>query len=297
MTNNRYAVIVNPSGGNRRALAVWKQIEPTFVDAGAEVVVYQTEYAGHGRILAQSLDLERQDAICIVGGDGTIHEVVNGLLSRKDQVRTDLGFIPAGTGNTLHDHLGCSDAIRAAEAILRGKTRALDVVRLTTHGQCVYCVNIIGWGAIADISHMAERLRILGKARYSAATLCQICQPKMRRAKLMLDGQGCEDEFLLVIACNTKKTGTGMMLAPHAEINDGKIDVVVLRRASRWQMIQLFRAIFDGSHLSLPFVEYYQVRSFGIDSGTCDTLNLDGELAGTTPFTAVVMPQALNVFA
>lgn len=68
------------------------------------------------------------------------------------------------------------------------------------------------------------------------------------------------------------------------------------RRASRWQMIQLFRTIFDGSHLSLPFVEYYQVRSFGIDSGTCDTFNLDSELTGTTPFTAEVMPRILHVF-
>lgn len=75
MTNKRYAVIVNPSGGNRRVLAVWKQIEPTFADVGAEVVVYQTQYAGHGSVLAQSLDLESHEAICVVGGDGTIHEV------------------------------------------------------------------------------------------------------------------------------------------------------------------------------------------------------------------------------
>ncbi|TWU27862.1 diacylglycerol/lipid kinase family protein [Bythopirellula polymerisocia] len=297
MTIKRYAVIMNPYGGNGRASAVWEQVAPLFANSGVETVVYATENQGHGRVLAQTLDPLTHDAICIVGGDGTVHEVANGLLAREDQARFDLGFIPAGTGNTLHDHLGLRDAEQAAKTILRGMTRAIDVVRLTTQGEPVYCVNIVGWGAISDIASLAERFRPLGKLRYSAATLCQICRPRLRKAKLTLDGMMSQDEFLLVIACNTKKTGTGMMIAPRAEIDDGKIDVVVLRRASRWQMSQLFRAIFDGSHLSLPFVEYHQVRSFGIDSETCDTLNLDGELTGTTPFSAEVLPRVLNVFA
>ncbi len=297
MKNKRFAIIVNPFGGNRRALEVWQEIAPMFSAAGATTEVFQTEHSGHGQTLAETLDPDTFDAICIVGGDGTIHEVVNGLFASGNHSRFTLGFIPAGTGNTLHDHLGCGNAIHAAETILRGKTQALDVVKVTTQGQSEYCVNIVGWGAIADIARRADQFRFLGKFRYSAATLLQIARPRLRRATLTLDGEASDDEFLLVIACNTKKTGTGMVLAPRAEIDDGKIDVVVLRRASRWQTLRLFRAIFDGSHVSLPFVEYYQVRSFGIDSTSCDTLNLDGELSGTTPFSAEVLPRALNVFA
>lgn len=297
MNPKRYAVILNPYGGNRRAIAIWEKVRPLFFEAGAEVVVYPTKHAGHGRELAKSLDPSATDAICVVGGDGSVHEVVNGLLAREDKAQFDLGIIPAGTGNTLHDHLGCHEPMSAAEIILRGKTHLIDVVRVTMPKECVYCVNIVGWGAVTDIARLAERLRLLGIVRYSAATLWQIARPIVRSVKLKLDDQSIEDEFQLVIACNTKKTGTGMLLAPRAEIDDGKVDLVVLRHASRWQMLQLFRSIFDGSHLLLPFVEQYQVNSFGIESASCDTLNLDGELIGSTPFTAEVLPHALKVYA
>jgi diacylglycerol kinase (ATP) len=86
-----------------------------------------------------------------------------------------------------------------------------------------------------------------------------------------------------------------MKLAPRAEIDDGKIDVVLVRRATRWQMLNLFNKVFDGSHLSLPCVEYHQVRSFSIAPVRVDCLNLDGELAGTTPMAAEVMPGAIRV--
>ena len=115
-----------------------------------------------GENLAQSLDPHTHDAICVVGGDGTVHEVVNGLFAREDQARFDLGIIPAGTGNTLHDHLGFHDAEQAVKKILRGETKALDVVRLTTQGETVFCVNIVGWGAISDIARLAERFPCAG---------------------------------------------------------------------------------------------------------------------------------------
>jgi diacylglycerol kinase (ATP) len=88
-----------------------------------------------------------------------------------------------------------------------------------------------------------------------------------------------------------------MELAPKAEIGDGKVDVVVVRRASRLQMLMLFKRVFDGSHLSLHCVEYHQVRSFSIASDGVDLLNLDGELKGSTPASAEIIPAALRVFA
>jgi diacylglycerol kinase (ATP) len=88
-----------------------------------------------------------------------------------------------------------------------------------------------------------------------------------------------------------------MQLAPRAEIGDGKIDVVVLRRASRLQMLRLFGKVFDGSHLSLGYVEYHQVRSFAIESAGRETLDLDGEVKGTAPVDVRMLPAALQVFA
>ncbi|MBP90028.1 MAG: hypothetical protein CMJ64_25525 [Planctomycetaceae bacterium] len=126
------------------------------------------------------------------------------------------------------------------------------------------------------------------------AALSHILRAKRRFAKLVLDAKTTEDDFALVIACNTRFTGKGMRVAPHASMNDGKIDVVAVRRASRWQIFRLLSKIYDGSHVSLPCVAYHQVQSFSIEPASRDLLNLDGDLKAGTPVSANVMRGALR---
>lgn len=297
MTAKRFVVVVNPRGGRRRGLTVLEQVKPIFAAAHAELEVRVTEYSGHGREMAQTSNLEGYSGLCVVGGDGTVHEVVDGLMRRGEGHSVPLGLIPAGSANTLHQQLQCTDPLEAARRVLAGVTCPLDVAQVTMGQQVVYCCDIIGWGGIADINCTAERLRILGPSRYAAAALWHVVRAKRRRARLILDGRACDDEFLFVIGCNTKFAGKGMQLAPRAEIGDGKIDVVVLRRASRWEMLRLFRRVFDGSHLALGYVEYHQVRSFAIESAGRETLDLDGEIKGTAPVNVRMLPAALQVFA
>jgi diacylglycerol kinase (ATP) len=133
---------------------------------------------------------------------------------RDEGLNIPIALVPAGTGNTLHQDLYCSNVGRAAEAILGGETRWLDIVEVKSLGQVTYCANIIGWGGMADINVKAENLRMLGPSRYALAALWQIMQPIHRHAKLTLDGDVIEDNFQFVIACVTKSTGTGMLLAP-----------------------------------------------------------------------------------
>jgi len=297
MTAKRFAVVVNPRGGRRRGLAVLEQIKPVFAAAGAELEVRVTESSGHAREIARTADLEGVAGLCVVGGDGTVHEVVDGLMRREKADWVPLGLIPAGSANTVHQHLGCTDPLDAARRILAGATCPLDVAQVTMGQQVVYCFDIIGWGGVADINRTAESLRVLGPSRYAVAALWHVLRAKRRRARLILDGQICDDEFLFVIGCNTKFAGKGMQLAPHAEIGDGKIDVVVLRRASRLQMLRLFAKVFDGSHLALSYVEYHQVRSFAIESAGHEMLDLDGEVKGTAPVEVRMLPAALQVLA
>jgi sphingosine kinase len=297
MAGPHFVVVVNPRGGTRRGLAVLEQVKPVFASIGAQLDVRVTTHAGHTAELARTVDLGGRDGFCVIGGDGTIHEAVSGLIQRGRPVSMPLGFIPGGTGNSVCEHLQCSDPLEAARRIAAGNTCPLDVVRVTGGGEVFYCVNLIGWGAVVDINRTAERLRWLGPLRYTASAIAHILRARRRRARIVLDDQFVEDEFLLVAGCNTKFTGKGMQLAPNAEIGDGKVDVVLVRRATRLQMLQLFRKVFDGSHVSLPWVEYHQVRSFRIEPARPDGLNLDGELKGATPMSAEVMPAPLRVFA
>ncbi len=297
MATRNLVVVVNPRGGMRRGLAVLEEVKPVFAAAEAELDVHVTTCPGHAEELAKTIDLESSDGLCIVGGDGTIHEAVGGLMQRDSPVSTPLGIIPAGTGNTVLEHLQCSAPLEAARRIVAGKVLPLDVIRVTMGSDVAYCVSIVGWGAAVDINRTAERLRALGPPRYAVAAISHILRAKRRRARLVLDGRGVEDDLLFAVACNTRFTGKGMELAPNAEIGDGKVDVVVVRRASRLQMLKLFKRVFDGSHLSLNCVEYHQVRSFSIESDSVDLLNLDGELKGSTPAFAEIVPAALRVFA
>jgi sphingosine kinase len=290
-------MIVNPHGGTKRGLAILDQVKPVLEGAGWKLEVRMSEYAGHAQVIARDFDAACCQRLCVIGGDGTIHEVINGLMQRSRPVSVPLGFIPAGSGNTLHQQLKCVDPLDAARRIIAGKTVSLDAVIVTMGTEVVYCVDIIGWGGVADINRTAEGLRRFGPSRYAIAALWQIVRAHRRWARLVLDDITIEDEFLFVIACNTKFTGKGMKLAPRAEIGDGKIDVVVVRRASRLGLMSLFAKMYDGSHLKLRCVEYHQVRSFRIESNDLNPLDLDGEVKGHSPFCAEMVPAAFQVFA
>jgi YegS/Rv2252/BmrU family lipid kinase len=295
MSEKQCLVVVNPHGGTKKGLAILDQVRPVFQQAKWELDVRVTESSGHAQQIGKTEALEAYDCIGVIGGDGTVHEVINGLMQRFRPFAIPLGFIPAGSGNTLHQHLQCTDPLDAARRIVAGRPCPLDVVRVTMNRQVVYCVDLIGWGGVADINCMAERLRRVGPARYTIAAIWHVFCARRRRAKVVLDGHTIDDEYLFAIACNTKFTGKGMKLAPRAEIGDGKIDVVLVRRASQRELLKLFMRVHDGSHVKMDCVEYHQVRSFAIESDTRDILDLDGEIKGHAPFHAEVLPGALSV--
>ncbi len=296
MTDKRFLLIVNPRSGKRRGLAVLEQVKPVFAAADVELDVRITEQSGHARQVARDCSLAGYDGLCLIGGDGTVHEVVSGLIERGESASIPLGLIPAGTGNDVAKQLGVSSPFEAARRIVVGRTSPFDVAKVEAGGQTDYCVTIVGWVGVADINCTAERLRMLGPPRYAVAALWHILFPKRRRARLVLDDQSFEDDFLLVVACNTVFSGSGMRLAPRAKVDDGKLDVVILRRASRWQMLRLFAKVFDGSHVDMPCVEYHQVRSLSILSDDREPLDLDGEIKGTSPVSIQMIPGAVRIF-
>jgi diacylglycerol kinase (ATP) len=292
----RILLIANPVSGSPPRTSLREQALAGLRGAGGEVELHVTSRAGEASEIARTFDAARCDALCVLGGDGTLHEVVNGLWQRSIRTTIPLGVIPAGTGNSLALSLGIGDVTTAVERIVAGHSRAIDVVRAVASGQAHYCLNVIGWAAGHSISAGAERLRWLGPSRYAAAALWQVFAARPRPARIVLDGTIHDDRFLLVLACNTSFVGSGMCAAPRAAIDDGHLDVVIVRRASRWRLLQILRRVHDGSHVALPEVECHQVRSLRIETPAADPLNLDGELIGTTPLVADVLPGAIQVF-
>ena len=163
--------------------------------------------------------------------------------------------------------------------------------------EVVYCFNIVGWGMVTDINRSAEKMRWLGEQRYNVTTLMHVFFLNRRRTKLILDGEEDEDEFIFILGCNTQYTGKGMRMAPRAKLDDGLIDVIVIRDATRRKLLNIFPKVFDGSHVDDPVVEYHQVKKYSLIPQEDDILNLDGELKGSTPFDVEVLSAAFTVFA
>ena len=233
-----------------------------------------------------------------MGGDGTFHEVVNGVLNRIDGKVIPIGVIPAGSGNSVLHDLGLTDPIQAAKAIVAGNTRCIDVAQIEMNQVVRYSINLIGWGLVTDVGKRSETLRWLGPRRYTISSLIEIFLRKSRRARLVVDQETIFKQFTFIVACNSVHIGKGMKMAPSADLSDGLIDLIVVDgNITRKRLFSVLPKLFDGSHIDEPEVTYYQASSFSLHPETKDALNIDGELVGTTPVDVRVLKHAIEIFA
>lgn len=288
-------VLVNPQGGVKKGPGILQDVRPVFNAANAELTVIETEYAGHGRELAKSLNFDGYDGFCAVGGDGTMHEIINGIMNREDGRKIPIGLITGGTGNSFMHDVDCLDPKQAVKRILTNRKRAIDIMRVDGNGEILYAFNIVGWGMPTDINEIAEKLRWLGGQRYNVASLIEILRFRQRLATLVIEGNRTVGDFGFIIGCNTVHTGKGMKMAPLAQLNDGFIDLIVAHKTSRLKLLKMFPKVFSGGHIGDPIVEYHQVKEFSIIPKEPHTLNIDGEIIGTTPIHVRVLPSEIEV--
>lgn len=274
-------MIVNPHGGIKQGREILKQIMPVFDRAGIKLQILETESQGHARTMAEALDLTGIDGLCAIGGDGTLHEIVNGMLARPEQERIPIGMIPGGSGNSFMLTLEMGDPLEAARSIVKGGSRPIDVAHVQLSDQSFYACNIVGWGLVTDIGIRSEQFRWAGTSRYTIASIIEVLIGRRRRARLVVNGQVMEEEFSFVLALNTRHTGKGMLMAPRASLSDGLIDLVIVPRAPRLKILRLLPKVFDGSHIDSPLLDYRQVSSFELYPAADDPLNIDGELRGS----------------
>tara|TARA_B100001123_G_scaffold125519_1_gene146245 strand:- start:615 stop:1502 length:888 start_codon:yes stop_codon:yes gene_type:complete len=291
----KFYLVVNPKGGAKKGLEILKKVRPIFENSGAQIDVLETEYAGHAEEYAKTMDYKGYDGFCAIGGDGTMHEVINGMLKREDGQMLPIGLITGGTGNAFMHDLECLDPIESVERIMKGHLRPIDIARVDANGQLFYAFNIIGWGMVTDATSLAEKLRWLGETRYNIGAIYEVIKSKKRISKLIIDNEEIIEDFVFIIACNTIHTGKAMKIAPLAKVDDGKIDIVIVRKASRVQLLKLFPKLFTGEHIDSPLVEYDQIESFSIVPEETSAITIDGELIGQTPINVQLESQKINV--
>ncbi len=296
MSVRKILLVVNPTGGVRNGLEILKNIKPIFEAGGIELEIIETKYAGHAKDIAKAMEIEKFESLCLVGGDGTMHESINGMYTRKDNKRIPIGLIPAGTGNSLMHDFNCLEPTIAAKWIVKGYTKKIDLAEIRMEHKLVYAFNIIGWGMITDINLRADGVRWMGENRYTYSALMEIMSHKQRHAKLSFNGKVYDEKFTFILGSMTKFTGSSMKMGPKAKLDDGLIDISIVRNATRKQMLNLFPKIFTGDHINSDILEYVQVDSYSIIPDEHDPLNLDGETIGSTPINVKVLQESLEIY-
>ena len=265
-------VVVNPKGGAGRAERVLERSGLAKEDLVLDI--QYTRYPGHAADLVRAREFTNQDTVVVVGGDGTLHEVVNALMERDSVLRPALGLLPGGTGNSLAHDLDLVEIGHAREALLGARRHPLDLLRVRTSGRYFYAFNMVGYGLPATAGARAEAFRWLGPSRYTLASVIEILLARTPRVEFKIAGEIRSGAFPAVMICNTRHIGIGMQMASRAKLDDGLMDVVILEPATRVQILKLLRRVYAGAHVYDRKVTYHQCSEFSLEMPCSGLINL-----------------------
>ncbi len=289
-------LIYNPKAAHGRAKKILPEVESEFVKRGINFDLRLTDYPEHATAIVKETDLKAYDGLVAAGGDGTLFEVVNGLMKNRGS-RIPLGVLPVGTGNAFARDIfqDTSQWREAIDAIARNAPRKVDVGKFTSHGEEYYYLNILGLGFVADVGDTARKLKALGNISYTYGVLYQTLFLHAHALKIEIDGKLLERENIFVEISNTRYT-SNFLMAPAAKIDDGLLDVTLLGKLTRRRLLQAFPKIFTGEHVHLPEIETFQAKQIRIETDPPKILTPDGELLGITPVEVECLHQAIEVY-
>jgi len=301
-------MVFNPHAAFGRARRLLAQVEKSLA-AFARVDVLQTRSAGDAvRQVAES-SLTGYDGLIAAGGDGTLFEVLNGLYQHPADQRVPLGLVPVGTGNAFARDLGLlpGDWEKGIALIGARRLRRVDVGRVELDSplpdnrgaeqRSFHFLNIIGAGLPVDAMRVAERIKFVGNMAYSLGALWRALVLRTYPLSIELDGELIEQDALFVEISNTRYTGTTFLMAPEARLDDGLLDVTLVRRLPRLRLLRLFPTIYRGRHVEHEEVLTRRARTIRMHGPGGLALAPDGELRGQLPATITCLHQDLEIFA
>jgi diacylglycerol kinase (ATP) len=259
---------------------------------GAHVDVEAPESLEATRAVAADVDVKTHDVFLVAGGDGTLHAVVNELVRIPKARRPALAIVPVGRGNDFAAELGVRSADDTFESIV-GDSRVLVDLGKTEAG---VFLGVAGAGFDAAVARRAQQTPILsGSVLYSYAVFRTLLEFHHIHARVGYDGGVYEGPITFAAVGNTRRYGGGMHIAPRAEIDDGLLDLCLVKDVSRAALVYMFPTVFSGRHLSHPKVDYRQTRFVTIDTSEPAELFADGEFLQDTPARIDVLPRELEV--
>ncbi|MDP9821951.1 diacylglycerol/lipid kinase family protein [Nocardioides massiliensis] len=279
-----YAFLVNPASGAGAASAAVMPVARALREAGAQVEVVYSR--GPRQVLGEvDAAVARGDVVVSVGGDGMLSSVAGQVATRGGT----LGLLPAGRGNDFARMLGLeTDPASVAQVLLAGTTRSVDLLRvIRASGAEDVVVSSVYAGVDAVAGRIVDRVRWLpGRLQYPYAALHALATYRPVRAHVEVDGVAHTFTAATVVVANSAYYGSGMRIAPSAQVDDGLLDVVVIEAASRHGLIRALPKVYDGAHVELDEVHVLRGRSVRLHGTPGAPMGGDGEPLDPLPTSA-----------
>jgi YegS/Rv2252/BmrU family lipid kinase len=299
-------VIVNPNAGKRKGEKDWKEIAAKISAGGIKYVHAFTEHRGHAVQLTRKYIENGYRNIIVVGGDGTLNEVVNGIFL-QDKIPSNeitLAMIPVGTGNDWCRMFNIpGDYRQAINLIKKRKVFVQDtgsIKYISTEGAEIkrFFINMAGMGFDAMVAQKTNKQKDLGKSNpmsYVVNIFSSLFSYSSTKVTILLDNEKIMSDIFSMSVGICQYNGGGMKQAPTALPDDGLFDLTLIKPIGKFKIIRNIIKLFDGSFTRMPEVSTYRSSKIIIHSEPKMYMEADGESLGHTPFVFNIIPQSLNV--
>ena len=268
-----YQIIFNPTAGKKKATKGLQTVCAMLKARGVAYQVHQTAEARDAEKIARRLTRAGASHLIVLGGDGTLHEVLNGI---EDPARCKLGLVPLGTGNDFAEAMGLPmDTKQAVQLILDGDAKPVDYLQVGNRR----CMNVAGFGMDVEVLERCHRGKLKGKIKYLMSLVQCVFSYKGCALTGENEGQTRECNALLAAVCNGSQYGGGIRICPVADIADGKIDVVTVDCIGGvFKLLGAFIALLKGKILQYPKTTHFLCDKVRFVPKKPCTVQLDGEL-------------------
>lgn len=302
-------VVVNPIAGGGRMRREWPAIAQDLTRHFGTISIEETQAAGDACTLARKLALTGASLVIAAGGDGTISEVVDGLLQARAEAGSvpELGIVPIGTGCDLARCLGIDTSVDGAAArIAQAKPRLIDAGRvdfIDDHGALAsrHFVNITSLGLSGPAARAVNGAKrdgaMAGKSVFLWHTVKEIIRYRFQTVRVTIDDAvAFEGSIALVAIANGRYFGAGMMIAPDAQQDDGLAEIVIVKGTSKFALLRDLRLVYSGRHRSLASCVFLRGRKILVEPiGDPALIDIDGESPGRIPATVEIFHKVLPV--
>lgn len=290
-------VVVNPAAGGGRASREKIVVAEYLRSRGRAVEISESRNAETVREQAARAAADGYTCVIALGGDGTFHYVAEALHATS----AIAGLLPAGNGNDVARALGIPrDPIRAADVLLRSRPRMVDLIRVrVADGGIQHCVCTAGLGLDAEAAHLANtRFRSWpGVARYLAGATLAFSRRAAFDLRAEIDDAEWRGQALFAVVANARDYGAGIRIAPHAEMDDGWLDLVLVHDLSWARFLEAIPILLTTGDLRFNEVERFRCKRVRIEAPRGTRVHGDGEILGEAPAEFAVLPGALRVIA